>query len=85
MGGFIGAIGSLVFIMRSSAFDKEQHVGDAQTRQSAIRRTLVIFAIIAWFCLGAAVALGDVAFIVTTGIMALLASAGLMRLWSRPG
>lgn len=81
-GAIIGAVGSLAFIMRSHAFDEKEQAGHAKARQSAVRRVLVIYAIIAWFCLAAAVALGDVAFIVTTGIMALLASAGLVRLWS---
>jgi archaellum biogenesis protein FlaJ (TadC family) len=85
IGGFVGAIGSLIFILRTHAFDQGEKASEKQDRQSAVRRALVIFAIIAWFCLVAALALGDVAFIVTTGIMAIIASAGLVRLWSDPG
>lgn len=82
VGAVIGAVGSLVFIMRSHAFDEEEREGHAQARQSAVRRVLVIYATAAWICFATAVVLGDVAFIVTTGVLALLAGVGLARLWS---
>jgi hypothetical protein len=83
VGAVIAAVGSLVFIMRSPAFsEEEQAMGHAPARQSAVRRVLVIYAIIAWFCFIGAIAIGDIVFIALTGVVALLASVGLLRLWS---
>jgi hypothetical protein len=81
VGAIIGAVGSLTFIMRTHAIDEEEQAGHAQARRSAVRLVLVIYAMIAWLCLVVAVVLGGVALIATMGILALLASAGLVRLW----
>lgn len=84
VGAVIAAIGSLMVIMRSDAFDKKSQAGYVPSRRSTVRVVLIIYAVIAWTCLMAAVAIGDVAFIVTTGIVALLATVGLVLLRLRP-
>lgn len=84
VGAILGGVGSLAFIMRSHAFNEEEKDGQTQVRRSAVRRVLVIYAAIALLCLVVAIALGDVAFIVTTGTMMLLAIVGLVFFWSRP-
>lgn len=84
VGAILGGVGSLVFIMRSHAFDEEEKGGQTQVRRSAVRRVLVIYSAIALLCLVVAIALGDVAFVVTTGAMLLLAIIGLVFFWSRP-
>jgi peptidoglycan biosynthesis protein MviN/MurJ (putative lipid II flippase) len=82
VGLILGALGSVLFIMRSRAFTDEDRGGYSASRQSAVRRVLIIYAYIAAVCLVAAVAIGDFAFILLTGAMALIALAGLARLWS---
>jgi hypothetical protein len=82
VGAVLGAVGSLLFIMRASVFSKEEYAQGALSRQSAVRRVLVIYATIAWICLAAAVAIGDMSFIILTGIIAVLASVGLVGFWS---
>lgn len=82
VGAFLGAIGSLVFILQSRAFPNEKAAQGPQSRQAAVRRVLVIYAAIAWACLLAAVLIGDVTFIVLTGVITVLASAGLALRWS---
>ena len=52
-------------------------------RRAAVRRVLIIYAVIGWLCFGVAIALGDIAFIILTGIMAALACVGLVRTFDR--
>lgn len=68
--------------MRAPAFSKEEYSQGVLSRQSAVRRVLVIYATIAWICLVAAVAIDDVSFIILTGAIAALATVGLVCLWS---
>ncbi len=82
VGAVLGAIGSLVFIVQSRAFPNEEVAEGPQSRQAAVRRVLVIYASIAWVCLVAAVVIGDVTFIVMTGVITVLASAGVVVRWS---
>lgn len=81
VGAVFGAVGSLLFIMRSREFSKGEFVEGMLSRQSAVRRVLVIYAVIAWICLMVAVAIGDISFIVLTGIITALASTGLVGFW----
>ena len=81
-GAVLGAVGSLLFVMRSRAFPKGEYAQGVLSRQSAVRRVLIIYASIAWICLVVAVAIGDTSFMILTGIIALVASAGLVGLWS---
>ncbi|HEX4670236.1 MAG TPA: hypothetical protein VH275_09730 [Solirubrobacterales bacterium] len=83
IGGFLGAIGSLIFILRARAFDKVEARGQTYARLSAVRRVLIIYAVIALLCFVVAIALGDIAFIVLTAIMAALACVGLVRFYGR--
>ena len=72
----------MVFILYARAFRKEEAVQTPQSRQAAVRRVLVIYAAISWGCLVAAAFIGNMVFIVLTGIIAVLASVGLVVRWS---
>jgi hypothetical protein len=64
--------------------EKEQ-IGDARScarRQLALRLVVGVYATVAVICLVVAVALGDIGFIVTSAVIALLASLALWRVWS---
>lgn len=82
IGAVLGAVGSLAFIMHSRAFPKEEATQGPRSRQSAVRRVLVIYAAISWACLVAALLIGNVIFVVLTGIITVLASVGLVVRWS---
>lgn len=84
IGAIAGAAGSLLFVMRTSAIDKLEQDGEKGLRQKAVGRVLMSYAIIAWLCLIAAVAVGDPAFIALTGISAILATGGLLAIRLRP-
>jgi archaellum biogenesis protein FlaJ (TadC family) len=78
IGSFLGAVGCLIFIMRARGFDKVEAEGQAHARRAAVRRVLIIYAVIAWLCLVVAIALGDMAFIALTGVTTVLACVGLV-------
>lgn len=82
IGAVVGAVGSLVFIMRFRAFPKEEADQGSQSQQPAVRRVLVIYAAISWVCLLVAVLIGSATSIVLTGIITVLASVGLALRWS---
>lgn len=84
IGAVLGATGSLLFILRTDAFSQEEQGGhvSASRRGLALRSVLIIYATIAWICLVVAIAIGDMAFIVACGVIALIASIGLVRVWS---
>ena len=86
IGVIIGAVGSLVFIMRTRALSDEQDSRPATSirRRLALRSVLIIYAIIAWICLAVAVTVGEMALIVLCGVIVLIASIGLMRIWRDP-
>lgn len=84
-GVLLGAVGSLVFILRSRALLEEEPGDDAhpdRLRQLAVRLTLVTYAVLAFILLVIAVVLGDIASIITGGILVVFASAGIVFLWS---
>jgi hypothetical protein len=85
IGAAIGAIGSLVFILRRSVPVPEQEQRNSKSfaaqRRIAVKSVTTIYALIAWGCLAAALALGDVGFIVTTGAIAVVATLGLFIGW----
>lgn len=83
VGVIIAAVGSLAFIMHSDAFGEKSPAVYVQ-RRSAVRLILIIYAIIACLCLIAAIAIGDVAFVITTSVLVLLAAIGLALSWLRP-
>lgn len=82
LGAVLGAVGTVLFIMRSRAFPKEDRSQGAFSRQSAVRRVLVIYATVAWICLAAAVFIGNIWFIILTGVIVVIASVGLLGFWS---
>lgn len=82
VGAVLGAVGSVLFIVRSRAFPKEERSQGAFSRQSAVRRVLIIYATVAWICLAAAVFIGNIWFIILTGIIVVIASVGLLGFWS---
>jgi hypothetical protein len=88
VGLVLGAIGCLVFIMRSQALsddDRSDHAAFGGRRQLAMRLALSVDVVIAFIFLVVAVVLGDIGFIVTAGILMVCASAGLAVLWSADG
>lgn len=82
VGAILGGIGSLLFIARSRQSNDGEASGEGRALRSALRRVLTIYAAIAWLCVIVAVAIGDMVFIAMTGVVAILASAGLMYRWS---
>lgn len=82
VGAVVGAVGSVLFVMRSRAFPKEEPSQGALSRQSAVRRVLVIYATVAWVCFAAAVFIGNMSFIILTGVIVAIASVGLLGFWS---
>ena len=85
IGAVVGAIGSLWFILRSDAFSdrgKADNDPPDDRRKLAVRIVLAGYAVIAWICFVVAVAIGDMSFILPAGITALLATVGLVGLWS---
>ena len=85
VGLILGAAGSVLFVLRSQAFAELERSGRAPfggRRQLTRWVVLGSFAVIAWICLLAAVSIGDVGFIVPSGMIALFASVGLVHLWS---
>jgi archaellum biogenesis protein FlaJ (TadC family) len=83
LSALLGAVGSVIFLMRARGFEKVEAEGLTHARLTAVRRVVVIYAAIAWLCFLIAVALGDAAFIILTGIMAVLACAGLVWVYGR--
>jgi hypothetical protein len=81
VGTVLGAAVSLVFIVRSSAFSEKQpgRASASTQRQRRVRIILGVYVVFAFICLAIAVVIGDVAFIVLGGVIALLASIGLVR------
>jgi hypothetical protein len=82
IGAFLGAVGSVIFLIRARGFEKVEAEGQTPARRAAVRRVLIIYAVVAWLCFVAAIALGDIAFIVLTGVIAVLACVGLIRVYS---
>jgi hypothetical protein len=80
VGAVVGAAGSLIFVMRTSAIDKLEQAGNKNLRKKAVARVLMSYTAIAWLCLIAAVAIGDVAFIALTGTSAVLTTGGVLVL-----
>lgn len=85
IGAFLGAVGSLIFLMRARGFVKVEAEGQVHARRAAVRRVSTVYAVIAWLCFGVAIALGDTAVIVLTGSMVVLACVGLVRIFGRRG
>jgi hypothetical protein len=87
VGAVVAAVGSVLFIIRSHAF-REVGQGDqtmaTNQRRLAVRMVLVLYGIIAGICFVVAIVIGELAFIVLTGLILLLAIAGLGRSWSLP-
>lgn len=83
IGVFLGGVGSVIFLMRARGFEKVEAEGQTHARRAAVRRVLIIYAVIGWLCFGVAIAIGDIAFIILTGIMAALACIGLVRVYGR--
>lgn len=84
VGLLIGAVGAAVVVLRSPAYLRCERRGEGsadQLRRQAVRSVLVSYAVITWFCLAVAVVVGEAAFIVITGAVALIASIGLRRYW----
>jgi hypothetical protein len=80
----IGAVGSLVFIMRSPALSDEVDGNDrsgANRRRLAIRLTLLAFMILACTSLVVALALGGLGITVTAGSLVLVTGVALVFLW----
>jgi nitrate reductase NapE component len=79
-GAIIGAVGCIVFIIRatSDADDRdEQELPTRAERRRALKPVLFLYVGVTWICLVAAVAIGELAFVVLSGIMALIATIGL--------
>ena len=83
IGAFLGALGSVIFLMRARGFEKVEAEGLTHARLAAVRRVVVIYTAIAWLCFFVAVALDDAAFIILTGVMAVLACVGVVRVYGR--
>jgi hypothetical protein len=77
-GLILGGGGSVWFIARSRALSGAEQ---APRRRFALRSVLMIYAVITCLCLIISIAIGEVALILTSGIMVLIATAGLLRLW----
>jgi hypothetical protein len=79
VGALIAAVGSLTFVGRSMRRQKSNLTAGQQ--RGAMKSVVAVYAIIAWVCLFAALALGDRGFVVTTGLIALIATLGLFVVW----
>jgi uncharacterized membrane protein len=80
VGAIMGALLSVAFILRvtpSSIQRQEQDDSARAERRRALRPVLFLYVAVTWICLVAALAIGELAFIVLSGIMALIASIGL--------
>jgi Flp pilus assembly protein TadB len=77
-GLILGGGGSVWFIVRSRALSD---LGKDGPRRFALRSVLVIYIIVTCFCLIISIAIGEVGLILTSGIMVLIAAAGLVRVW----
>jgi len=88
VGAILGAIGSLAFIVRSTTSEDRQrwrHPDARRERLFAVRSVMTLFAVIAWACLILSITVGEAAFIVLTGATALIATAGLIYVWTWHG
>ncbi|HEU4679450.1 MAG TPA: hypothetical protein VFS35_08015 [Terrimicrobiaceae bacterium] len=86
VGAVVGAVGSALVILRGKSGTGENHdpgEGDAR-RLRGLRIVLAVYAATAGVCLVVAIAQGDGGFIVTTGLIAVLAVLGLWRVYSHP-
>jgi hypothetical protein len=85
-GAIAGAVGSVVFIMRSPALTDEEEQGDAEPwrnrRQLAVRVVLSMYMVMTGIALVVSVALLDTELILTSGALVVLATIGLISLWS---
>jgi hypothetical protein len=92
IGGVAGAVGTVAFLLRSKAFSDDRpkvfpgkessgRGGVTDRRRLSIRIVVSIYCVIAYGCFVATIAIGDSAIIALTGVIALLASAALWRLW----
>jgi hypothetical protein len=84
IGAVLAAAGCLIALLRTNAFSQMQasRVTVEHRRRLSIRIVVGLYAAIAYICLIVAIAIGDPAFMVLTAIIALLASAMVLRLWS---
>lgn len=84
VGAICAGIGSVLFIVRSDALADNGDGEQLKRRRIAIRMVLIIYAVLASLCLVAAVAIGDLVFVVTSAIITALAVGGLVLLLLRP-
>lgn len=88
VGVILGAVGSVVFILRATSRDERLRWRQADARRErllAIRSVMVVFAVIAWSCLILAIVIGEAAFTALTGATALISGAGLIYVWTWRG
>lgn len=92
IGGVVGAVGTVAYLLRTKAFSDDPpkgspgneprgQSGSIDRRRLSLRIVVSVYCVIAYGCFVAAIAIGDSAFIILTGVIAFLASASLWRLW----
>jgi hypothetical protein len=85
-GAIVGAVGSVVFILRSSEFRQDENRGVAASRpgrrQLAVRIVLLVYLGMVGVALTVALAVGNVVFVATSGFLMFLVGAALVFLWS---
>lgn len=85
IGGVLGAIGSVAFLLHTKAFSNEQATNRGSIvdrRRLSIRIVVSLYLVIAFGGLIVAISIGDPTFIVLTAIIAFIAAGALARLWS---
>lgn len=82
-GVLLGAIGSIVFVKRTRAFERNQPdaVAAAGQRRLSLRLIVGTYTLVALICLIVAIALGGAAFIVLSAIIAVCVGGAFVRLW----
>lgn len=88
VGAILGAVGSLVFIVRATGREDRFRWSRTDARRErlhAVRSVMSMFAVIAWSCLILAIIIGEAAFTALTGATALIAGAGLIYVWTWRG
>lgn len=86
VGALLGVVISLAYIKRTKALsdmDSPSREAPTASRQQAVRSVLGIYVLIAWACLAVSLALGDFGFILTSGVIAIVATVGAGVQWHR--